>query len=131
MAIIDHMSPHEQRVFNLVRSELRPEFVPPEYRGRVNSKYCGHCHHATIAMYFLLDGKKNGYKVRKAIDEMQIKHYWLERPDGEIIDPTAEQYTDLNRPLPYKARVNKGVSHLKSKYAKTIIEKVRATLQQS
>ena len=122
------MSPHEQCVFDLVRSELRPEFVPSEYRGRVNSKYCGHCHHATIAMYFLLDGKKNGYKVRKAIDELMIKHYWLESPDGEIINPTAEQYTDLHRPLPYNARVTNGVSHLKSKPAMAIIENVRAKL---
>jgi hypothetical protein len=123
------MSPHEQNIFNLVRSELREEFVPSEYRGKVNSEYCGHCHHATIAMYFLLDGKNNGYKVRKAIDELMIKHYWLERSDGEIIDPTAEQYTELNRPLPYKECVATGVSHLKSKAAKIIIEKVRTKLQ--
>lgn len=123
------MSPHEQRIFDLVRLELRPEYVPIEYRDLIASEYCGHCHHATIAMYYLLDGKKNGYKVRKAIDEMMIKHYWLECPNGQIIDPTAEQYTVLNRPLPYAARVNSGVSHLKSKAATAIIESVGATLQ--
>jgi hypothetical protein len=123
------MNCFEQLIFDLVRSELRPEYVPIEYRGEVNSEYCGHCHHATIAMYYLLDGKINGYKVRKAIDERNIKHYWLECPNGEIIDPTAEQYTDLNRPLPYNAHVRKGVSHLKSKVAMTIIENVRASIQ--
>ncbi len=81
-------------------------------------------------MYFLLDGKTNGYKVRKAIDELMIKHYWLERSDGEIIDPTAEQYTELNRPLPYNTRVANGVSHGKSKSTQIIIENVRAKLQQ-
>lgn len=123
-----NMTPQEQRIFDLVRSELKPEMVSPEYRGKVNSEYCGHCHHATIAMYFLLHGRDNGYKVRKAIDELQIKHYWLESPTGEIIDPTAEQYTDLDRQLPYRNRVTQGVSHLKSKHAKKIIENVRNNL---
>jgi hypothetical protein len=125
------MNADEQRVFDLVRLELRSEYVPSEYRGVVNSQYCGHCHHATIAMYYLLDGKQKGYKVRKAIDEKSIKHYWLETKDGEIIDPTAEQYTDLDRPLPYRDPVRKGVSHLQSKAAKTIIANVRAYLQAS
>jgi len=124
------MNLQEQRVFDLVRAELRPELVPPEYRGKVNSQYCGHCHHATLALYALLDGKRNGYKVRKAIDELQIKHYWLESPTGEIIDPTAEQYTDLGRPLPYVNRVTQGVSHLKSNHAKTIISNIQHKLQQ-
>lgn len=79
-------------------------------------------------MYALLDGKRNGYKVRKAIDECQIKHYWLESPTGEIIDPTAEQYTDLGRPLPYENQVIRGVSYLKSNHAKTIILNVQRKL---
>ncbi|NOU21266.1 MAG: hypothetical protein HOO93_05660 [Methyloglobulus sp.] len=66
------MTPQEQIVFNLVRLELKPEMIPSEYKGIVDSEYCGHCHHATIAMYVLLDGKNKGYKVRKAIDELQI-----------------------------------------------------------
>lgn len=123
------MTLQEQRVYDLIRSELKPEFVPPEYRGLVDSEYCGHCHHATIAMYHLLGGKGSGYKVRKAVDELEIKHYWLESPSGEVIDPTAEQYTQLGRPLPYSNRVKKGVSHLKSKAAKAIILEVQRQLQ--
>ena len=125
------MTPQEQRVFDLVRSELKPEFVPPEYRGKVDSEFCGHCHHATIAMYYLLEGKNNGYKIRKAVDELQIKHYWLESPTGDPIDPTAEQYTNLGRPLPYDNRVTRGVSHLRSNHAKTIISNVQRLLGQA
>jgi hypothetical protein len=124
------MTPEEQRIFDLVRSELAPDMVPPEYRGKVDSEYCGHCHHATIAMYVLLDGKNKGYRVRKAVDELQIKHYWLESPTGENIDPTAEQYTSLGRQLPYSNRVTKGVSHLRSNNTKTIICNVQHKLQQ-
>lgn len=43
------MTPEEKRIFDLIRSELRPDVVPPEYRGVVDSMYCGHCHHASIA----------------------------------------------------------------------------------
>lgn len=124
------MTPQEQLVFNLVKSELTPEMVPPEYRGRVNSEFCGHCHHATLAMYELLEGKSKGYKVCKAIDELHIKHYWLESPCGEILDPTSEQYTDLDRPLPYNNRVTKGVSHLRSNHARSIIKSVQSKLSQ-
>lgn len=125
------MTPIEKQIFDLVRSELKPEFVPSMYKNRIDSKYCGHCHHATIAMYNLLDGKVCGYKVRKAIDELEIKHYWLESPSGEVIDPTAEQYTDLNRPLPYNERVSRGISYLKSNIAKKIIATVQHKLQQA
>jgi len=76
--------------------------VPEQYRNLVNSWYCGHCHHATVAMYYLLGGKEKKYKIRKAIDELEITHYWLETVEGEIIGPTAEQYTELGRELPYR-----------------------------
>lgn len=122
------MTPQEKLIFDLVRSELQPEMVPPEYQGKVASEYCGHCHHATIAMYVLLDGKSKGYKVRKAIDELQIKHYWLESPSGEILDPTSEQYTSLGRPTPYGNRVTQGISHLRSNNAKAIIANVQRKL---
>ena len=125
------MTPQEQLIFNLVRSELQPEMVPSEYQGKVASEYCGHCHHATIAMYVLLDGKNQGYKVRKAIDELQIKHYWLESPSGETLDPTAEQYTNLGCPAPYGSQVTRGISHLRSNNAKAIIANVQARLTHS
>lgn len=125
---IDGLTPLEGRVFSLVRSLLTPDMVKLEYRQAVDSEYCGHCHHASLAMYYLLGGKSAGYKMRKAVDELGIIHYWLERPDGAIIDPTAEQYTALNRPLPYDNRINKGVSHMISRATKVIMEKAKAKL---
>jgi len=96
------LNTEEKTIFVLVRSELRDEYVPEQYRNLVNSWYCGHCHHATVAMYYLLGGKEKKYKIRKAIDELEITHYWLETVEGEIIGPTAEQYTELGRELPYR-----------------------------
>jgi hypothetical protein len=119
------MNSKEQKIYDLVRAELTDDLVPEEYRGKVDSPYCGHCHHATIAMYNLLDGKDNDYKVRKAIDELGLKHYWLETASGEIIDPTVEQYTDLGRSTPYANRVTKGISYRKTKATITIIKNVK------
>lgn len=124
----DVLTPSESKLYSLIRSLLTPDMVKPEYRQAVDSEYCGHCHHASLAMYYLLGGKSAGYKMRKAIDELGITHYWLERPDGVIIDPTVEQYTELNRPLPYDNRVNKGVSHMISRATKVIMEKAKAKL---
>lgn len=111
-----------------MKKELKDKYVPKEYKEIANSPYCGHCHHATIALYNLLGGKEKGYKVRKAIDELEIKHYWLENEKGEKIDPTMEQYTDLNRTLPYDKKVTKGVSYRKTKAANEIIKNVRSKL---
>lgn len=123
------MNAEEKTIFDLVRSEFRDEFVPEQYRNRVNSPYCGHCHHATVAMYYLLGGKEKKYKIRKAIDELEITHYWLEAIDGEIIDPTAEQYTELGRELPYRNRVTNGVSFRKTKAALQIMSRVTEKLK--
>jgi hypothetical protein len=120
-----NLNKHEKEIFDLVRAELKDEFVPESYRGKVNSEYCGHCHHATVAMYKLLGGKEKGYKIKKAIDELEITHYWLVTAHEEIIDPTAEQYTDLGRKLPYDKATTKGVEYrVRSNAAKTIIENV-------
>ena len=122
------MTESEKQIFDFVRSQLKDEFVAPVYRKLVNSAFCGHCHHATVAMYNLLGGKSGGYKIRKAVDELQITHYWLESPTGEIIDATSEQYLDLNRPLPYGNAVSTGVSYRKTLAAKTIINLVASQL---
>lgn len=95
------MNQAEQRIFDLVRSELTDELIPKSYRRLVNSRSCSHCHHASLAMYILLGRKERGYKLQKAIDDNEITHYWLTNSNYEIIDPTAEQYSEQNRPFPY------------------------------
>ena len=123
------MNKLEKTIYDLVRQELRDEYVPEKFRNKVDSRFCGHCHHATVAMYYLLGGKEKNYKIKKAIDELEITHYWLETSEAEIIDPTVEQYTDLNREPPYENSVTKGVSYRKTKAALEIIEIVRKKLE--
>ena len=123
------MNQKEKKLYKLALEQLSDEMISDVYRGRVNSPYCGHCHHATIALYNLLGGKQAGYRVRKAIDEIEIKHYWIESKTGEIIDPTREQYTDLGRKLPYSKKISRGVSYRTSNAAEQIIENVLQILK--
>lgn len=125
------MNQTEQRIFDLVRSELVDELIPESYRGLVSSKFCGHCHHACLAMYNLLGGKDRGYKLQKAIDEKKITHYWLVNGNNEIIDPTAEQYSELDRPFPYDRAEANRASYRQTKATKKIISNVEAKLAEN
>ena len=51
---------HERQIFNLVRAELSDELIPSRYKNVLNHRMCGHCHHASLAMYNLLGGKEAG-----------------------------------------------------------------------
>jgi len=123
------MNKKEKIVFDFVRGELTPEFIKKSYKGLIDSSFCGHCHHASLAMYSLLGGKERGYKLQKAVDEDNIIHYWLINSSGEIIDPTSEQYTALNRPLPYGNLIDNRASYRKTNATKIIIKNVTAKLQ--
>lgn len=127
MWISGDMTKEEKYYYDLVRNELTDDLLKKEYRDKkVNQKYYGHCFHATHALYRLLEGKKNGYKIRKAVDELGIKHYWLESPNEEIIDPTVEQYTDLCRKLPYKNIKNNRASYREPKESKIIVQNIKS-----
>ena len=47
----------------------------------------GQCYPASEAVYHLLGGKASGYTPVRGGG-----HWWLRRPDGTILDVTAEQY---------------------------------------
>ncbi len=96
------MTSKEKEIYTLVKNELIKEIIPPEYGdNKIDHPMYGHCHHAALTMYILLGGKDQGYKLQKAIDNDGITHYWLANKNNEIIDPTKERYTDLDRKLPY------------------------------
>lgn len=123
------MNKEEKHIYDLVPKELKDEMIPISYRGLIDSKYCGHCHHASLAIYNLLGGKSRGYKLKTATDELEIKHYWLVNSEGEIIDPTIEQYKNLNRNPLYDRIVSNRASHRKTKATILIIENVTKKLR--
>lgn len=95
------MTQNEQRLFDAIRNCLTPDLLGVNYRNRPESPFYGHCFHASIALHQVLGGTERGYAVWKGVDSTGVSHYWLTSPSGEIIDPTAEQYTDFGIPLPY------------------------------
>ena len=46
--------------------------------------------------------------MRRVLDERNEAHYFVTGPDGQELDPTVEQYTDLGRPLPYANGYKRG-----------------------
>jgi hypothetical protein len=82
---------------------LTPDLLKPSFRELAKGKHstCGHCYAASEALYHLLGGKAKGFKPVRAKDEDGITHWWVESPTGEILDPTAEQYTSVGKVPPY------------------------------
>jgi len=124
--VITKMNKEEKKYFDLVRINLTDDLIPSHYKdGKLDNPMYGHCHHASLALYDLLGGKEAGYKLRKAIDDDNIIHYWLETQDGIIIDPTVEQYTDLGRKPPYDKQVKKGISYRRTNSSKLLVSKIK------
>lgn len=96
------MTPDEENIFNLVRAELAKYKPNKKFQAAVNHPYCGLCYDAALALYCLLGKKAKGYTLCKAIDDDNISHYWVKNSSGEVLDPTHEQYTELERMVPYK-----------------------------
>jgi hypothetical protein len=124
------MIDRELEVFERVRKELCPSLIKKDFAVGIQHPMFGHCHHASLSMYRLLGGKEKGYKLQRAVDDDGFVHYWLLSPLGEIIDPTVEQYTELNRPLPYSNIINGKASYLTTKSTKIIVLAVTKILAQ-
>jgi len=62
----------------------------------------GKCYVASIALLQFLGGKDAGYSLKTAKDECGVPHYWVENISGDVLDPTAEQYTVLGIKPPYE-----------------------------
>ena len=100
----------------------------PEWRNKnttVNHPLAGCC---ALAAQALRDYKKSlgeeGYRMKRVLDERNEPHYFVLGPDDNELDPTAEQYTDLGRPLPYNNGYKSG-SPRPFKAAKIIVEELK------
>lgn len=121
-----HKSPltREQilRVVAAVRDSFKslasdPEILDDVWR-ELNARYpnipsTGFCTLASNAVYHLLGGKSVGLTPMQAsYKDPRIKgrasHWWLKDADGNIIDPTWDQYTELDKEPPYEKGVGRG-----------------------
>ncbi len=58
----------------------------------------GHCYVASEAVFALLGGKAAGLKPASVAHEGST-HWWLVTTEGQVIDPTADQFAT---PVPYE-----------------------------
>ena len=121
-----YVTQEELKQYNRVRAELTPELRSKTAQDEaIKHPMYGHCHHASYVLYSLLGGKEAGYKLQKAFDENNVLHYWLLSPNGEVIDPTHEQYTDFGNTPPYENKVDNRASYQTSNSYKTILSKLK------
>ena len=65
----------------------------------------GFCYNAAECAYYILGGKVNGWKPFCATyyeNGFKNTHWWIKHKNGNICDPTYNQYTDLGECPPYK-----------------------------
>lgn len=85
----------------LIKKNLTPDLLKPAYRSlNENNPMYGHCYVAAEALFHLVkDIKLYPYHGK---DSNGITHWWLCDSCGNIYDPTAEQYTSINKVPPYE-----------------------------
>jgi hypothetical protein len=93
----------------------------PKYKGRDQA----HCYAATEAVYHLLGGPASAYRPKQLTLGPETSHWWLEGPNGEIVDPTHDQFEE---PIDYTLGTGKGfLTREPSKRANEIIQRVMKT----
>jgi hypothetical protein len=120
-AVLLGVGRREAQLVEKLRSVLTPDLLKPMWRDRQHPM-AGHCYVASEAIYHLLGGREAGY-TPQVIQHEGGAHWFLRGAEGEIIDPTADQFST---PVPYEQ--GRGVGFLTrqpSKRACVVIERLR------
>ncbi len=106
-----------------MRSHLTEDLLKPKYRGSTIPAY-GHCYVASEALWWLLDGS---WEPWYGYDRDGATHWWLRKPTGIILDPTAVQYTSRGVRPPYNRMARRAAFMTKepSKRAKVLMKRLR------
>lgn len=115
-------------LINIIPSILSDDLLTPLYaKLDRKSKTEGHCYASSEAIYHMLGGIHAGLTPCVASFEengQKMTHWWLKDKEGNIIDPTAEQFYAINKNPPYE--LGKGTGFLTkqpSKRAQEIIHR--------
>ena len=112
-----------KKVQNCLSDDLLSK-IWKEKKTKEDDKTFGHCYAASEALYYLLGGKNGGLTPQVGKSESGT-HWWLKDSDGNILDPTADQFYKIGKIPPYK--YGKGCGFLTknpSKRAQVIIDRV-------
>lgn len=110
---------------NKIKSNLSPDLLKPEYKmfNKYNPTF-GHCYVASEALFHLAGGKASGLSIKRARDASNISHWWLESEEGQIFDPTSEQYEHFGTKPPYDSGVSTGfLTKTPSKRAQVLMDR--------
>ena len=112
-----------QNLIKKIVDNLSQDLLKPEYlAGNRTNPLSGHCYVAAETLYHLAGGKNSGLIVKRARDDDGVVHWWLEKSNGKILDPTAGQYRFGK--APYKRGVAGGfLTKLPSKRSKIFISR--------
>ena len=103
-----------------VRDNLTPDLLKPGYGG--DNPVQGHCYVASEALYHLVGGARSGLKPKRMRMPDGAVHWWLEDAEGNVIDPTHDQYAEI----PYEEGRGGGfLTREPSKRAQALIRKVK------
>lgn len=118
---------NRQVLIDRLQSVLDDSLLKPMYKNmdrKTNTE--GHCYASAEALYHILGGKESGLTPQVAkfeTDGITMTHWWLKDKNGDIIDPTSNQFTDSQPPY----HLGKGAGFLTkhpSNRAKTIISRI-------
>jgi len=112
-----------------IQSVLSPDLLTDYWAERVEKEdhhpTAGHCYAAAEALYHLLGGKHSRYTPQVGKIDEEGTHWWLEDKEGNILDPTADQFYYKKESPPYNNGRGTGfLTKLPSKRAQTIINRV-------
>jgi hypothetical protein len=108
-----------------IQSALTPELLKPPFKYDASNPTYGFCYVASECLYHLY-GRERGYKPARGRDESGTVHWWLLSNSGEVLDPTAEQYTSIGKVPPYASGRQGGfLTRAPSKRARILIDRIR------
>lgn len=89
---------------SMIHQSLTPDLLLPQFRKEWSptNPTAGFCSVASEAAWFVLGGSSQGWSAYTARDQNNTVHWWLQHTSGLVFDPTSEQYTSQNIPLPYQ-----------------------------
>jgi hypothetical protein len=116
----------------LIRDNLSDDLLKKEYRDRPRkNRFVGHCYVASECLWQLLGGSKQSRYKTMQVNHEGESHWYIQGPDGEVIDLTAEQF---RRAVDYTAGKGKGLStpipgQPPSRRARVLMDRVIESLQ--
>jgi hypothetical protein len=116
-------------VIRAVQAVLSPDLLKADWRARLRPDAhptAGHCYAAAEAAWHLW-GRERGYRARVARYDGGT-HWWLQHANGDVLDPTAEQFLPGLPPYDRGVPIGFLTGARASKRAAVIIARVRAGL---